>query len=46
VGVTFQNGKQETIYGFKSELDAAKWIRCEAVVWLYQRRNEIKAATG
>lgn len=37
--VTFPDGKTETVYGFKSKLDAAKWIRCEAVVWFYERRR-------
>ncbi len=46
VGVTFPDGKAETIYGFKSELDAIKWVRCEAVVWLYNRRAALKEAAG
>jgi IS1 family transposase len=44
VRVTFPDGKEETIYGFNSRPDAIKWIRCEAVVWLYERRVKIKAA--
>jgi hypothetical protein len=39
VRVTFPDGKTETIYGFTTRADAIKWIRCEAVVWLYQRRS-------
>ena len=39
VRVTFPNGKEETIYGFSTRVDAIKWIRCEAVAWLYERRT-------
>jgi hypothetical protein len=46
VRVTFTDGKAENVYGFKSELDAAKWIRCEAVAWLYGRRIELKEAAS
>jgi IS1 family transposase len=40
VRVTFRDGKQETIYGFNTRADAIRWIRCEAVVWLYERRQK------
>ena len=39
VRVTFLNGEFETIYGFVTKADAIKWIRCEAVVWLYEKRS-------
>lgn len=38
VRVTFPGGKTEAIYGFNARADAIKWVRCEAVVWLYERR--------
>jgi hypothetical protein len=44
VRVTFPNGKKETIYGFETRADAIRWIRCEAVVWLWQRREKAKIA--
>jgi hypothetical protein len=39
VRVTFPDGKEETIYGFNNHAEAIRWIRCEAVVWLYERRQ-------
>ena len=39
VRVTFPDGKEETVYGFNTRADAIRWIRCEAVVWLYERRG-------
>jgi IS1 family transposase len=40
VRVTFPTGETEAIYNnFKSREDAIKWIRCEAVVWLWKRRR-------
>jgi IS1 family transposase len=39
VRVTFPNGETEAIYGFNTRADAIRWIRCEAVVWLWQRRE-------
>ena len=42
VRVTFPDGKEETIYGFNTHADAIKWIRCEAVVWLWRRREKEK----
>lgn len=39
VRVTFPNGATEAIYGFAVRADAIKWIRCEAVVWLYESRQ-------
>jgi hypothetical protein len=42
VRVTFPNGETEAIYGFQTRPDAIKWIRCEAVVWLWQRRRQAK----
>ena len=41
VRVSFPNGEIEAIYGFNTRVDAIKWIRCEAVVWLYQRKRSI-----
>jgi hypothetical protein len=43
VRVTFPDGKEETVYGFNARADAIRWIRCEAVVWLWQRREKAKA---
>ena len=40
VRVTFPGGSEETIFGFNSHAEAIRWIRCEAVVWLYERRQE------
>lgn len=37
------NDATDTIHGFKTEADAAKWIRNEAVVWLYERRKKLIA---
>jgi IS1 family transposase len=37
VRVTFSKGETEAIYGFATRADAVKWIRCEAIVWLYER---------
>jgi hypothetical protein len=42
VRVTFPDGKEETIYGFNTRADAVRWIRCDAVVWLWQRREQTK----
>ena len=39
VRATLTNGTTDTIYGFATEAQAAKWIRCEAVVWLYEKRT-------
>jgi hypothetical protein len=48
VRVTFPNGEADTIRNnFASKADAIKWIRCEAVVWLWQHRQlETKEAAG
>jgi IS1 family transposase len=40
VRVTFPDGKTETIYGFSTRAEAIKWIRCEAIVWLYECREK------
>jgi hypothetical protein len=42
VRVTFPDGKEETIYGFNTRADAIKWIRCEAIVWLYEHYKKKK----
>jgi IS1 family transposase len=42
VRVTFPNGETEEIYGFNNRSEAIKWIRCEAVVWLWQRQKKFK----
>jgi hypothetical protein len=42
VRVTFPKGETEAIYGFASRTDAIKWIRCDAVVWLWDRRKKEK----
>ena len=39
------NGATDTIHGFKTEYDALKWIKNEAVVWLFERRMNKLAAT-
>ena len=39
VRVTFPDGKEETIYGFNTRAEAIRWIRCDAIVWLYERRR-------
>ena len=40
VRVTWPNGEKGSIYNdFKTKADAVKWIRCEAVVWLYEHRK-------
>jgi IS1 family transposase len=45
VRVTFPNGETDTIRNnFATRADAIKWIRCEAVVWLYERRQQTKPA--
>jgi IS1 family transposase len=48
VRVTFPNGDTDTIRNnFATRSDAIKWIRCEAVVWLWERRQlEKKEAAG
>jgi IS1 family transposase len=43
VRVTFPKGKTEAIYGFETRSDAIKWIRCDAIVWLYEWRLKLKA---
>ena len=44
--VTFPNGEFETIYGFATKADAIKWIRCEAVVWLYEQKEKQKVVAA
>lgn len=40
VRVTWPNGEKGSIYNnFATKADAVKWIRCEAVVWLWQQRK-------
>lgn len=39
VRVTFPTGETEAIYGFATRTDVITWIRCEAVVWLWERRK-------
>ena len=47
VRVTFPNSETEAICGFNARTDAIKRIRCEAVVWLWQRRQlETKEGAG
>jgi len=46
VRVTLPSGKTENIYGFATEALAAKWIRCDAVVWLYEQRQKVKLLTA
>lgn len=43
VRVTMPTGEYEMIYGFTDRAAAIKWIRCEAVVWLWERREKTKA---
>jgi IS1 family transposase len=40
VRATLPSGEFETIHGFADKAAAAKWIRCEAIVWLYDRRQK------
>ena len=42
VRALFPNGDSEDIRGFATRDDAINWIRCEAIVWLYQRREKEK----
>ena len=37
VRVTFPTGETEALYGYATKADAIRWIRCDAVVWLYER---------
>jgi|SRR5581483_1115057 len=46
VRVSFPDGKSEVIYGFETRADAIKWIRCEAIVWLYERRRKHLTASA
>lgn len=39
IRATLANGTTDTVYGFATEAEAAKWVRNEAVVWLYERRQ-------
>ncbi len=43
VRALFPNGDSEDIRGFSTREDAINWIRCEAVVWLYERRTSLKS---
>jgi len=43
VRVTFPKGETETLYSYATKADAIRWIRCEAVVWLWQRREKLEA---
>lgn len=46
VRATFPTGETEPFYNdFKTRADAIKWIRCEAVVWLWGKRK-LKAAVN
>ena len=38
VRITMPSGEAETVYGFATEAEAAKWIRQESQAWLYERR--------
>jgi IS1 family transposase len=40
VRALFPNGESEDIRGFATREDAITWIRCEAVVWLYEKRKK------
>jgi IS1 family transposase len=46
VRATLTNRSTDTVYGFATEADAAKWIRNESVVWLYERRTLKKAQSN
>ncbi len=39
VRVTCPNCETEAIYVFKTRGEAIRWIRCEAIVWLWNRRK-------
>ncbi len=40
IRVTMPNGTTDTIHGFATEALASKWIRNDAVVWLWERRDK------
>ena len=42
IRATLANGTTDTVYGFATEADAAKWIRSESVIWFYERRKKKK----
>jgi hypothetical protein len=42
IRATLANGTTDMIYDFATEADAAKWIRNESVVWLYERRKSLE----
>ena len=42
VRVAFPDGSEETVYGFNNRAEAIHWIRTEAVVWLWERREKTK----
>jgi hypothetical protein len=44
VRAVLPNGTTDTVHGFTTEAIAAKWIRNESVVWLFERRQ--KKAVG
>ncbi len=42
VRAIFPNGETEAIYNnFPTKAEAIRWLRCEAVVWLWQRRARL-----
>jgi hypothetical protein len=40
VRATLPTGEFGTVHGFADKAAAAKWIRCEAAVWLFERRTK------
>jgi hypothetical protein len=46
VRVTFPDGKTEAVYGFATRADAIKWVRCEAIVWLWEHQTKTAAIAG
>jgi IS1 family transposase len=47
VRVTFPNGETDAIRNnFANKAEAIKWIRCDAVVWLWNRRQLDRQAAG
>jgi hypothetical protein len=39
--MTLPSGETKNVYGFATKAAAIKWIRCEALVWLYKRRGQV-----
>lgn len=40
VRATLPDGTVDRVYGFASDNDAARWIKNESAVWLYERKSK------